>query len=230
MITNLFSIFDPASVFFQDINHLKFLNNWVSLTFLFFLIPQSFYLVQHRENILLKKRLNFITLIMSENVEKKKNLNLVVLTSTLFTFLAFLNFSRLFPYVFSASTHLAFTLNLALPIWAAYTLYFFFEKTTKKFAHLVPHRTPLELTPFIVLIESVRIVVRPFALAVRLTANIIAGHLLITLLCRFPSIWNPSSMLFFIPGRVILFSLEIAVALIQAYVFVTLTTLYVNEL
>jgi len=49
-------------------------------------------------------------------------------------------------------------------------------------AHLIPLNTPIILTPFLVLIETIRIIIRPLSLSIRLTANLIAGHLLITLL------------------------------------------------
>jgi len=98
------------------------------------------------------------------------------------------------------------------------------------FAHLVPQRTPVALISFIVLIESVRNFIRPGTLAVRLAANIIAGHLLITLLGNQTS----SVAIILIPvlliAQVILLLLECAVSCIQAYVFTILTTLYSSEI
>jgi F-type H+-transporting ATPase subunit a len=95
------------------------------------------------------------------------------------------------------------------------------------FAHLVPIRTPGILIPFIVIIERVRRVIRPLTLAVRLSANIIAGHLLITLLGNQLASFNILAII--VPAELLLVSLEIAVSLIQAYVFSTLMTLYVRE-
>merc|ERR1712244_173498 len=84
--------------------------------------------------------------------------------------------------------------------------------------HLVPVGTPAVLIPVIVIIETIRNLIRPGALAVRLAANIVAGHLLMSLLCGL------------IIGLVLLIVLECAVACIQAYVFTILSTLYLNEL
>src|SRR5882672_8808545 len=94
-------------------------------------------------------------------------------------------------------------------------------------AHLVPQSTPPFLISFIVLIETVRNLIRPLTLAVRLTANIIAGHLLITLLGN-QIVANESLILspLIVRTQLILLLLETAVALIQAYVFAILTTLY----
>merc|ERR1711976_941455 len=98
------------------------------------------------------------------------------------------------------------------------------------FAHLVPQGTPSVLMGFIVLIETIRNVIRPGTLAVRLAANIIAGHLLLTLLGRTgPSLTN-SILIILIFSQVLLLTLESAVAIIQSYVFAVLRTLYTGEI
>ena len=94
-------------------------------------------------------------------------------------------------------------------------------------AHLVPSGTPLALMPFMVLIESIRTVIRPITLSVRLAANMIAGHLLLSL-CGGGFLSMVIGVRAFI-GQTLLFRLEIAVALIQSYVFITLVTLYSRE-
>jgi F-type H+-transporting ATPase subunit a len=85
------------------------------------------------------------------------------------------------------------------------------------------------LIPFIVLIETVRNLIRPLTLAVRLTANIVAGHLLIVLL----NSADPATPLALTPvlfsAKQALLILEVAVAFIQAYVFSVLVTLYAAE-
>lgn len=97
------------------------------------------------------------------------------------------------------------------------------------FAHLVPHGTPGVLLIFIVVIERIRILIRPFTLAVRLGANMIAGHLLIVLIGA--QIGKVGGLeVFVVFGQFVLLSLEVAVAFIQSYVFVTLMTLYFGEL
>jgi F-type H+-transporting ATPase subunit a len=89
--------------------------------------------------------------------------------------------------------------------------------------------TPGVLMPFIVCIETIRNVIRPGTLAIRLTANIIAGHLLLTLLRNngpaLPTIFV--SILLIV--QIALLVLESAVAIIQSYVFTVLITLYSRE-
>lgn len=98
------------------------------------------------------------------------------------------------------------------------------------FAHLVPQSTPGPLMPFIVLIETISNVIRPGTLAVRLIANIVAGHLLITLLGNQTAVASNIILVGLIMTQILLLTLESAVAIIQAYVFAVLSTLYASEI
>ncbi len=94
---------------------------------------------------------------------------------------------------------------------------------------MVPSGTPTLLISFIVLVEALSNLIRPLALTFRLTANIIAGHLLISLVGGF---LISSPLLVFIPGGFVQFLLifiELGVSIIQAYVFSTLLMLYASE-
>ena len=85
--------------------------------------------------------------------------------------------------------------------------------------------------PFMVLIETIRNIIRPGTLAVRLAANIIAGHLLLTLLGNTgPSIRSSLLLSILIFSQILLLTLESAVAIIQSYVFAVLRTLYTREI
>lgn len=97
-------------------------------------------------------------------------------------------------------------------------------------AHLVPSGTPTFLISFIVLIEITRNLIRPITLCVRLTANLIAGHLLMTLLGDILTSISYLSRIIIIVAPLILTTLETAVAGIQAYVFITLITIYTTEI
>ncbi|MBV8801413.1 MAG: F0F1 ATP synthase subunit A [Gammaproteobacteria bacterium] len=97
------------------------------------------------------------------------------------------------------------------------------------FTHLVPQGTPGILIPFIVCIETIRNIIRPGTLAVRLAANIIAGHLLLTLLGNTGPSINFIMINMLIITQILLLILESAVAIIQSYVFSVLRTLYSRE-
>merc|ERR1719494_713971 len=101
---------------------------------------------------------------------------------------------------------------------------------TSFLAHLVPRGAPAPLAPFLILIERVRIAVRPLTLAVRLTANIITGHIIITLLSeadRSLISYRTTTLLMAIVAAYFLF--ERAVCLVQAYIFTLLPVLYIDE-
>jgi F-type H+-transporting ATPase subunit a len=96
-------------------------------------------------------------------------------------------------------------------------------------AHIVPLGTPGILIPFIVLIETVSNLIRPGTLAVRLAANMIAGHLLLVLLGNQGPSVSSSILAILIFTQILLLTLESAVAVIQSYVFAVLATLYSRE-
>merc|ERR1711952_478321 len=97
-------------------------------------------------------------------------------------------------------------------------------------AHLVPLGTPTWVMPIIVIIETVRNIIRPITLSIRLAANIVAGHLLLTLLGSQGPRLRLINLIFLIIGLYLLLLLEVAVACIQSYVFTILSSLYLNEL
>jgi F-type H+-transporting ATPase subunit a len=84
--------------------------------------------------------------------------------------------------------------------------------------------------PFMVVIETIRNIIRPLTLAVRLMANMVAGHLLITLLGNQTTLASGLIFLSLILTQIILLTLESAVAIIQSYVFAVLSTLYAREI
>jgi len=95
--------------------------------------------------------------------------------------------------------------------------------------HILPQGTPIALINFMVLIETVRNLIRPITLCVRLTANLTAGHLLITLLGNAVLAMDAMRGICRILAPLVLTVLETAVSFIQAYVLTTLVTLYSTE-
>jgi len=223
MITNLFSVFDPST------NIINLSLNWLSTFIGLFLIPSLYWFIPSRHNILWNNTIltlhkEFKTLLGPAGY----NGSTFIFTS-LFSLVIFNNFIGLFPYIFTSSRHLTFTLSLALPLWLSFILYGWINNTQHIFAHLVPQGTPSILIPFIVCIETIRNIIRPGTLAVRLAANIIAGHLLLTLLGNTGSSLSYIIVLILVIGQIALIILEIAVAIIQSYVLAILSTLYSRE-
>lgn len=155
----------------------------------------------------------------------------LILTS-LITFTATTNLLGLMPYSFTPTTQLSINLAIAIPLWAGTVIVGLRFKTKNSLAHLLPQGTPTPLIPMLVAIETISLLIQPVALAVRLTANITAGHLLIHLIGNTVlalSTTNLSIALLASTLLVLLTILEIAVALIQAYVFTLLISLYLRN-
>nr|ACA80353.1 ATPase 6 [Locusta migratoria] len=223
MMTNLFSTFDPST------NLFNLSLNWTSTFLGLLLIPSMFWLMPSRINILWNKmNLNlhseFKTL-LGKNSFQGSTLILI----SIFIMMLFNNFMGLFPYIFTSTSHMTLTFSIALPMWMSFMLFGWINNTNHMFTHLVPQGTPNALMSFMVLIETISNVIRPGTLAVRLAANMIAGHLLLTLLGNTGPSLTTSIMLFPIIGQMLLLILESAVAMIQAYVFSILSTLYSSE-
>jgi len=148
---------------------------------------------------------------------------------SVFVLISLFNFLALFPFVFSVTSHFLVTLPLAYSLWIGIVTFFIFSSLKHFLAHLIPTGTPIFLMRFIVVVEILSNIIRPIALTFRLTANIIAGHLLISLiggaLLSLPfSLLTLGSLL-----QSILVVIELGVSLIQAYVFSTLLLLYLSD-
>nr|YP_009020623.1 ATP synthase F0 subunit 6 [Drosophila santomea]AHG53405.1 ATP synthase F0 subunit 6 [Drosophila yakuba]QXG19572.1 ATP synthase F0 subunit 6 [Drosophila teissieri]AHG53184.1 ATP synthase F0 subunit 6 [Drosophila santomea]AHG53197.1 ATP synthase F0 subunit 6 [Drosophila santomea]AHG53210.1 ATP synthase F0 subunit 6 [Drosophila santomea] len=222
MMTNLFSVFDPSAIFNLSLN-------WLSTFLGLLMIPSIYWLMPSRYNIfwnsiLLTLHKEFKTLLGPSG----HNGSTFIFIS-LFSLILFNNFMGLFPYIFTSTSHLTLTLSLALPLWLCFMLYGWINHTQHMFAHLVPQGTPAILMPFMVCIETISNIIRPGTLAVRLTANMIAGHLLLTLLGNTGPSMSYLLVTFLLVAQIALLVLESAVAMIQSYVFAVLSTLYSSE-
>ena len=174
-MNNLFSIFDP------NVNWANIRLNWVRSLIVILWIPRIFWLT--------KSKIVTILSLTIKSLAAEYRLNFAPVNSpghthwaiTLFLIILLNNLAGLTPYTFTATSHLSFSVRIALTMWVGYMLYRMVINIGRFLAHLVPTGTPYVLIPFIVLIELVRNVIRPVTLSVRLAANLVAGHLLITL-------------------------------------------------
>nr|AIG23401.1 ATP synthase F0 subunit 6 [Peroryctes raffrayana] len=151
---------------------------------------------------------------------------------SLILFIASTNLLGLLPYSFTPTTQLSMNIGMALPLWMGTVLMGFRNKPKASLAHFLPQGTPTPLIPMLVIIETISLFIQPLALAVRLTANITAGHLLIHLIGSATLALMSISLTISIITFIILFLLtilELAVAMIQAYVFTLLVSLYLHD-
>nr|AAP75220.1 ATP synthase 6 [Chromis chromis]AAP75222.1 ATP synthase 6 [Chromis chromis] len=154
------------------------------------------------------------------------------LLASLMLFLITLNMLGLLPYTFTPTTQLSLNMAFAVPLWMATVLIGMRNQPNHALAHLLPEGTPTLLIPILIIIETISLFIRPLALGVRLTANLTAGHLLIQLIATAAFVLLPLMPTVAILTSALLFLLtllEVAVAMIQAYVFVLLLSLYLQE-
>nr|ADW65938.1 ATP synthase subunit 6 [Reinwardtipicus validus] len=175
--------------------------------------------------------INLITKQLMTPLNKNGHKWALILTSLMLLLLS-VNLLGLLPYTFTPTTQLSMNMALAFPLWLATLLTGLRNQPSASLGHLLPEGTPTPLIPALILIETTSLLIRPLALGVRLTANLTAGHLLIqlistastALLSIMPAISALTTAILFL-----LTILEVAVAMIQAYVFVLLLSLYLQE-
>nr|UDF87758.1 ATP synthase F0 subunit 6 [Brosme brosme] len=154
------------------------------------------------------------------------------LLTSLMIFLLTLNMLGLMPYTFTPTTQLSLNMGLAVPLWLATVIIGMRNQPTHALGHFLPEGTPTPLIPVLIIIETISLFIRPLALGVRLTANLTAGHLLIHLISSAAFVLMPMMPTVAILTAILLLMLtllEVAVAMIQAYVFILLLSLYLQE-
>nr|ABF13705.1 ATPase subunit 6 [Myadestes ralloides]ABF13741.1 ATPase subunit 6 [Myadestes ralloides] len=204
----------------------------ISMTFPALLIPSlDNRWVTNRLSTLQLWFINLVTKQLMTPLNKKGHKWALILTS-LMIFLLLINLLGLLPYTFTPTTQLSMNLALAFPLWLATLLTGLRNQPSTTLGHLLPEGTPTPLIPALVLIETTSLLIRPLALGVRLTANLTAGHLLIQLISTATTTLFSTMPVVSLLSLLILFLLtilEVAVAMIQAYVFVLLLSLYLQE-
>nr|YP_010270165.1 ATP synthase F0 subunit 6 [Potamometra zhengi]UJY96891.1 ATP synthase F0 subunit 6 [Potamometra zhengi]UJY96917.1 ATP synthase F0 subunit 6 [Potamometra zhengi] len=220
MMTNLFSTFDPST-------SMNYSMNWLSTIIIFIMFPYSYWMMKSRytkmiQIIYTSLHLEFKTLLNKSN-------GLTLMMTSIFMFILVNNMLGLLPYIFTSTSHLVCSLAMSLPLWLSIMLFGWIKKTQHMFTHLIPAGTPGILMPFMVCIETISNIIRPGSLAVRLTANMIAGHLLMSLLGNNTTNASTIVIMMLMTVQISLMMFETAVAIIQAYVFSILTTLYSSE-
>nr|QGA73888.1 ATPase subunit 6 [Marenzelleria neglecta] len=174
--------------------------------------------------------------IMNEQANRTFATNLkgfASILSALFILIISLNLMGVLPYVFSTTSHLLFSLSLGFPIWASMIISGIVSSPSSAAAHLLPAGAPSWLNPFLVLVETLSILVRPVTLCFRLAANLSAGHVVIGLVGSYLSnailSCNTISWILLMSVQTGYTMFEFGVSLIQAYIFCLLLSLYSDD-
>lgn len=228
MITDIFSSFDPQTNSLYSLSSSLF---WLITGVSLLITHATFWISPNRNFWIIHIPLNLI----HEQATRTfgghlKGFSFTI--SALFLFLILTNLLGLLPYVFRSSRHLLMTLVLGLPLWLSLIITAVTWSPSSFAAHLLPAGAPDWLNPFLVLIETIRICLRPITLSFRLAANIRAGHIVLGLIAIYLSrrIFNPSlSTIFLFITQVFYTLFEVGICLIQAYIFCLLLTLYSDD-
>lgn len=154
---------------------------------------------------------------------------------SLFFFTIIANLTGNIPYNYTITTSIITSIGLSFTIFIGVTIIGLYQHKIKFFSFFVPSGTPLALVPLLVLIELVSYIARAFSLGVRLFANMVAGHTLLKILSTFfLQMFSGGviiAILTLIPFTIFvgLIGLELAVSVIQAYVFTMLVSSYIKD-
>lgn len=154
---------------------------------------------------------------------------------SIFWYILIANLISNVPYSFAVTASGIVSLGLSVTIFIGVTILAFYSHGWKFFAFFIPSGTPLTLVPLLVLIELISYLARAVSLGVRLFANITAGHTLLKILSTYLFklfTGNVVVAIFtLIPFAIFLalVGLELAVSLIQAFVFTLLVCSYIRD-
>ena len=157
------------------------------------------------------------------------------LVFTLFMFILVANLWGMFPYFFTVTSHIIITASLATLVILTVVVVGFWKHKLHFLRLFVPSGVPAVLLPFIVVIEVLSFLSRPISLSIRLFANMLAGHITLKVFAGFVVALGSAGFLGILgavlplAATVALTALEFLVAVLQAYVFAILTSLYLND-
>ena len=199
---------------------------------MYMVISKSFFIIPSRLQSIIEIIIEHWVTVVRENLGEKTDYYILPLTS-LFMFLLGINLLGFFLYTFPSTTHISLTFGAALSVWISVMVFGFKNFKSSFFSMFMPSGAPLGLSPLLVGIEIVSNISRPVALGMRLAANLTAGHILLAILADFGCklLFYSWSMVNLFPILIIIFmtTLEIAVLVIQAYVFSLLSMIYLRD-
>ncbi len=147
---------------------------------------------------------------------------------TLFMFVLFGNLLGMIPYSFTYTSHIVVTFAMAAVVFIGVTAIGFKKHGLHFLSFLMPAGVPIFMAPLIIPIEILSYFTRPVSLALRLFANMTAGHTMLKVFAGFVTLLGVFGV---VPLMLVaaLTGLELIIAFLQAYVFTILTCVYLND-
>lgn len=223
----------PAKLTFTNSGFFLILT--VCITLIYFLITtRNSTIVPNRWQIVTEMTYEFIQNMLYEALQERGN-RFFPIIFTLFVFIFSCNLLGMIPYTFTVTSHIIFTFGLGIVIFIGINVIGIKKHGLRFFSLFLPPGAPLALALLLVPIELISYVFRVVALSVRLFANMMAGHTLLKILATFG--WKMLTVggifliiqLFPLMIIVAITGLELAIAFLQAYVWTTLTCLYLSD-
>jgi F-type H+-transporting ATPase subunit a len=204
----------------------------IAFTFFFYVNQISNTYLPSKWQYALENIYNFVLQLFKQQINNIVAIKYFPLVLFVFCFILTANMIGLLPYGFTITGHIIFTFQIAFSLFFGITLINIFNNQLAFFNLFVPSGVPKPLIPFLVVIEVVSYIIRPFSLSVRLFANMLAGHTLLNILSAFIfNVFKKYALFSFLPLLFIVFIivLEFCIAIVQAYIFSILTCIYLND-
>lgn len=208
------------------------LTSIIVLSFHFSCLPSSeskrqHYRISNRLQAFYEMSFEFIRSMVLDNTGKD-GIKYFPLIFSIFFFIVTGNLLGIIPFSFTFTSHPAITASLAILVFFIITFVGFARHGLGFFRLFCPKGVPFPVIPLLVPVEIIAYFFRPVTLAIRLCANMTAGHMILKLFGGFSatlSLVAPLSFLFL----VFFTAFEVFVALLQAYVFTILTCIYLHD-
>ena len=198
---------------------------YMYFNYFFFIIPNFW-------KSFLENLYSFVLTLFFQQINRTKSLKYFPLFFSIFVFILLGNFLGLVPFSFSITAQLCKTFTFGFSLFLGIIIIGFLNFKLKFLQIFIPPNVPKLLFPFLIVIEIISYFIRPFSLSIRLFANMLAGHALMYIISNFLFfLFSNYVFLVFIPlffFFAIIF-LEFGIAFIQAYVFLTLICIYLND-
>ncbi|GAN00224.1 ATP synthase F0 sector subunit a [alpha proteobacterium U9-1i] len=192
-------------------------------------------MVPGRSQVVAESAYGFIRGMVKDSAGEEGVKKFFPLVFTLFLFIFAANMIGMFPYFFTPTSHIAVTAAMALIVFTTVVVVGFAKNGLKFLKVFAPSGVPWYILWFVVIIEVISFFSRPLSHAVRLWANILAGHLVLKVFAGFVPMMAAAGALGVL-GAILplgltvgLYALEFLVAFLQAYVFAMLTCIYLND-
>lgn len=206
---------------------------WLAIVTVALILFQHFALrqasvVPNKLQLILESSYDFITSMISDTIGSKGKVYAPFIF-TIFMFVLFCNLFGMIPYSFTVTSHVAVTFTMAIIFFVIITIIGFIKHGLHFFSLFLPDGAPKALAPFLIVLELISYLVRPFTLALRLFLNMMAGHVILKVFAGFSVMVGVAFGILPALFNVIFVGFEFFVAGLQAYIFTILLCIYLND-